>query len=186
MSHDASSRPIVFVGSSIIALWDGLADNFSGVRVLNTAVCGAQTRDILGRLDELVTAHEPRMVCYYCGSNDINASVPVETIVVNTCETYARLRRQLPSLKFVYLSIIRAPQKMDRWQLVDQVNAEMRHQSTIQPDFHFIDINPVFFSAEQVPWSDFYQEDQLHLTAPAYAALGEFLAPLVMKLLTGK
>ena len=184
MSHDASSRPIVFVGSSIIALWDGLADNFSGVRVSNTAVCGAQTCDILGRVDELVTAHVPRMVCYYCGSNDINASVPVETISGNTLETYARLRRQLPALKFVYLSIIRAPQKMDRWQLVDQVNAGMRRQSTIRQDFQFIDINPVFFSVDQTPRFDFYLEDQLHLTVPAYAALGEFLAPLVMKLLT--
>jgi lysophospholipase L1-like esterase len=180
---DTSSKPIVFVGSSIIALWDGLAHNFPGVRVLNTAVSGSQTRDILGRLDELVTAHEPRMVCYYCGSNDLNASVPVDTIIGNTRETCARPRRQLPDLKFVYLSIIRAPQKKDRWQLVDQVNSEMRRQSTTQQDFHFIDINPVFFSAEQTPRSDFYQEDQLHLTVPAYAALGKFLAPLVTKLL---
>lgn len=186
MGHDAPSKPIVFVGSSIIALWDGLAHNFPGVRVLNTAVSGSQTRDILGRLDELVTAHEPRMVCYYCGSNDINDLVPVDTINGNTRETYVRLRRQLPTMKFVYLSIIRAPQKMNRWQLVDQVNAEMRRQSTIQQDFHFIDINPVFFSADQTPRFDFYQEDQLHLTVPAYTALGEFLAPPVMKLLMGR
>jgi len=182
--NDASSKPIVFVGSSIIALWEGLAHYFPGVNVLNTAVCGAQTQDILGRLDELVAAHNPRMVCYYCGSNDINASVPVATISDNTLETYGRLRRQLPALKFVYLSIIRAPQKMDRWQLVDQVNAEMRRQSATQPDFHFIDINPVFLSGEQTPRFDFYIEDQLHLTVPAYAALGEFLAPWVMKLLS--
>jgi lysophospholipase L1-like esterase len=180
------SKPILFVGSSIIALWDGLAHNFRGVLVLNTAVSGAQTSDILGRLDELVSVHGPRMVCYYCGSNDINAVVPVDTITGNTVETYVRLRRQLPTLTFVYLSIIRAPQKMNHWQLVDQVNSEMRRQSTIQPDFHFIDINPVFFSAEQTPRFDFYQEDQLHLTVPAYAALGEFLAPPVMKLLPGR
>jgi lysophospholipase L1-like esterase len=184
--NEASVKPIVFVGSSIIALWDNLAQHFPGVRVLNTAVSGSQTGDILGRLDELVTAHEPRMVCYYCGSNDLNACVPVDTINGNTHETYVRLRRQLPALTFVYLSIIRAPQKMDRWQLVDQVNAEMRLEATIQQDFHFIDINPVFFSADQTPRFDFYQEDQLHLTVPAYVAFGEFLAPTVMKLLAGE
>jgi hypothetical protein len=52
------------------------------------------------------------MVCYYCGSNDLNSFVRVATIVSNTLETHNRLRRQLPDLKFVYLSIIRAPQKM--------------------------------------------------------------------------
>jgi len=180
--NDTASKPIVFVGSSIIALWEGLAHYFPGVNVLNTAICGAQTNDILGRLDKLVTAHEPRMVCYYCGSNDLNVFVTVATICGNTLETYERLRRRSPVLTFVYLSIIRAPQKIDRWQLVDEVNSEMHRQSTIQPGFHFIDINPVFFSAEQIPRFDFYMEDHLHLTVPAYATLGEFLAPRVAKL----
>ena len=179
-----SSKPIVFVGSSIVALWENLPRCFPGVRVLNTAVSGAHTCDILARLDELVTVYEPRMVCYYCGSNDLNDFVPVTAIIGNVLETHERLRRQLPDLKFVYLSIIRAPQKMDRWQLVDQVNSALRRQPTTQQDFRFIDINPVFFSAEQTPRFDFYQEDQLHLTVSAYAALGEFLAPRVMKLLS--
>jgi lysophospholipase L1-like esterase len=171
------------VGSSIVALWESLPRYFPGVRVLNTAVCGAQTHDILGRLDELVTAHDPRMVCYYCGSNDLNHAVPTTTITGNTLETLGRLRRRLPAVKFVYLSILRAPQKMDRWSLVDQVNSEMARQTTLQQDFGFIDINPVVFSAGQTPRLEFYMEDRLHLTAPAYAALGEFVAPQVMKLL---
>ncbi len=173
----------MFVGSSIIALWESLPQYFPGLHVLNTAVCGSQTGDILARVDELVTAHEPHMVCYYCGSNDLNNSVPVGKIVGNTIETHGRLRGRLPSLKFVYLSILRAPQKMDRWRLVDQVNSEMRRQSMTPPHFYFIDINPVVFSADQTPRFDFYQEDRLHLTAPGYAALGEFLAPRVMELL---
>jgi lysophospholipase L1-like esterase len=174
-----SSKPIVFVGSSIIALWKSLPRYFPGTRILNTAVCGAQTGDILARLDELVIDHEPWAVCYYCGSNDINSPIPVDTIIANILETHHRLSRQLPNLKFVYLSIIRAPQKKDRWHLVDQVNLAVQQHSTTRRDFRFIDINPVFFNHDSSPRLDFYEEDQLHLTAKGYAALGAYLAPII-------
>ena len=48
---------IVFVGSSIMALWESLPRFFPEMPVLNTAVSGSQTREIYARLDELVLPH---------------------------------------------------------------------------------------------------------------------------------
>ena len=174
-----SGKLILFTGSSIIAMWGSLPDYFRWVPIVNTAVGGSQTHEILARLDELVIAHAPRLVCYYCGSNDINHEVPASAIVANVRATFDTLRTRLPVRGFIYLSIIKAPQKRERWQVVDAVNAQLAEMATHVAGFHFLDINPLFFAADSNPRWDFYVEDQLHLTPAAYAAMGEYAAPRI-------
>jgi lysophospholipase L1-like esterase len=167
-------RKLVFTGSSIMAMWETLAEFFPSDEVLNTAVSGSQTHELLGRLDELVISHAPSVVCYYCGSNDINWGVPAATIVENVLETYRRIHTALPQTQFVYLSIILAPQKRERWDVVNDANRQLsRFQAH---GYRFIDLNPLFFLPDGSPRMDFYVEDQLHLTPAAYAAMGEKLA----------
>ena len=168
--------PAIFVGSSIMAQWESLPQAFPQLPLLNTAIGGTQTHEILARLDELVIRHAPPLVCYYCGSNDINAGVPPEAIVANTLKTYATLREHLPGVRFVYLSIIKAPQKRARWDQVDAVNAALCAAAERLEGFTYIDVNPVFFTVEGEPWMGAYVEDQLHLTAEAYERLGRFVA----------
>lgn len=187
--------PIVFTGSSIIAMWENLASFFPGETVINTAISGSVTADLLPQLDALVLAHRPRLVCYYCGSNDINNGVPPAQIAENVARSAGLLHARqpgmpgMPGLPFVYLSIIRAPQKAP---LMDQVNeanarvarlAEEDEDAGVSPQIHqpfyFIDINPVFFDAQGCPRAEFYVEDGLHLTPAAYTALGAYLAPRV-------
>jgi len=173
---------IVFVGSSIMALWESLPRFFPEMPVLNTAVSGSQTHEIYARLDELVLPFAPSAVCYYCGSNDIDHDVPARTIVENVTRSYETLHQRLEGLTFIYLSIIKAPQKMDRWDRVEDVNFQLSQLSSGSAGFHFVDINPVFFASDGTPRMDFYEQDQLHLTPTAYVALGEYLAPKVMAL----
>jgi lysophospholipase L1-like esterase len=165
-----STRPVVFTGSSIIAQWGSLPKFLAGIPVINTAVSGSQTADILERYEELVVRHAPRMVCYYCGSNDINNAVPPGRIVKNVQKLQTKLQKSLPDALFVYLAIIKAPQKMDRWDIVDRVN-----NSLSICDFPLIDINPVFFHPDGRARDEFYVEDRLHLTVQAYSALEEYL-----------
>jgi lysophospholipase L1-like esterase len=175
-------RPIVFTGSSIIAMWEGLVNFFPTETVLNTAISGSQTADLLPQLDALVIAPRPRLVCYYCGSNDINSGVSPTQIAANVARTFDLLNQRLPDLHFVYLAIIRAPQKADRMAQVEDANARIALLAAERPNFHFLDINPVFFTPQGAPRLDFYVEDGLHLTLSAYAALGAYVAPRVLGL----
>lgn len=164
---------MVFTGSSIMAMWETLAEFFPGDEVFNTAVSGSQTHELLARLDELVLSHAPGVVCYYCGSNDINWGVPAATIVENVLETYGRIHSVLPQAQFVYLSIILAPQKRQRWDVVNDANGQLSRFCA--EGYRFVDINPLFFLPDGSPRINFYVEDQLHLTPAAYAAMGKKL-----------
>ncbi len=171
------SQPIVFTGSSIIALWENFPPVMAGLSTLNTAISGSQTHDLLPRLEELVIRYDPRAVCYYCGSNDLNNAVPPEQICSNVQETFRLIRSALPRVSFIYLAVIKAPQKQERWRQVDEVNRVLQDWAGRSPGFAFIDINPVFFDDLGQARPDYYLEDRLHLTAPAYASLAAFLEP---------
>jgi lysophospholipase L1-like esterase len=177
-----SSTSIVFVGSSIMALWDNLPQVFPDIPCVNTAVSGSHTHEIAARLGELVIAYAPRLVCYYCGSNDINYGASAQTVVDNVVATYRTLRASLPDVKFAYLSIIKAPQKQDRWSVVEAANGLFKQLATQLPDFTFIDVNPLFLAANGQPRWEFYVEDQLHLTPAAYEAMGTLIGPSIRAL----
>lgn len=174
---------VVFTGSSIIAFWESLPQFFPGITLLNTAVSGSQTHEIYAQLDELVIAHKPSVVCYYCGSNDINHAVSAQTIVKNVISTYETLKLQLGKVEFVYLSIIKAPQKRARWMVVDAVNTQLHQMTRALSEFRYIDVNPVFFTQDARPRTDFYEDDQLHLNSAAYLALGKYVAPRVIEIM---
>lgn len=176
---------IVFTGSSIIALWEDLALHFPGIEVLNTAISGSHTPDIYARLDELVIAHAPDIVGYYCGSNDINYGATAPAIVDTVVKSYDIIASRLSKAIFIYLSIIKAPQKSDRWDVVEGVNTALSQFASRSSRFRFIDVNPVFFTEAGQPQMEFYQEDKLHLTPAAYAALGAYLAPRVLQVIAG-
>src|SRR5215471_3909026 len=76
----APAGPIVFVGSSIFHRWTALSAQMSPLPVVNLAFDGAQTRDMLGLIDSRVVPNRPRVVAYYCGSNDVDAGEGAEAI----------------------------------------------------------------------------------------------------------
>src|SRR5262245_19054805 len=64
---------ILFIGSSIWRLWSTLKQDMAPLPVYNRAFGGSQTPDMLEQFDRLVTPHKPRIIVYYCGSNDVGA-----------------------------------------------------------------------------------------------------------------
>jgi len=70
-------RGVVFVGSSIFREWREARDfaaDLAPLPVVNRAFGGSTARDQLRDdiMDAIVFPHEPRVLVYYCGSNDLN------------------------------------------------------------------------------------------------------------------
>ena len=72
---------IVFVGSSIFQFWTHLAEQMAPLPVLNRAIAGTVTQDMLDGMEPLVLRYHPRIVVYYCGSNDISSGENAEAIL---------------------------------------------------------------------------------------------------------
>ena len=177
------SGGIVFVGSSIFQFWTHLADQMAPLPVLNRAVAGYTTEDVLYGIDRLITPYKPRIVVYYCGSNDISRGDDAAPIIERTKRFLSDLHEKSPDVFVYYTSINKAPEKMDRWNIVDAVNREMERYSRQTKNLGYIDVNPVLFDAKGALRMNLFLPDGLHFRpdSTAYAEFAKIVKPVLTK-----
>ncbi|MDX2040887.1 MAG: GDSL-type esterase/lipase family protein [Acidobacteriota bacterium] len=183
LAADKTSPPqkgqILFVGSSIFRLWKNLNAQMTPLPVFNRAFGGSRTADILYYMDKVVLPYEPKIIVYYCGSNDVNADVQPEKIAANFIEFAQRVHAKLPETKIFYVSINRAPQKMDRWAWVDDANRRIKEFCEKDKTLGFIDVNPALFDKDGKPRMELYLPDKLHFLEPAYDEFTKIIKPVI-------
>jgi lysophospholipase L1-like esterase len=183
LKEDETTPPlkgeILFIGSSIFRNWKNLKSQMEPLPVFNRAFGGSRTWDVLYHMDRIVLPYEPRIIVYYCGSNDVNAGEKAEPIFARFREFVERVQRKLPQTRVFYVSINRAPQKKDRWDIVDAANSLVKEYCSQSDTLGFIDVNPVLFDEEGNPRLDLYLPDQLHLREPAYEEFTRVIKPVI-------
>lgn len=172
---------ILFIGSSIFRRWEKLTEQMAPLPVFNRAIGGSQTHEILYYMDRLVFPYKPRMIAYYCGSNDINAKVTPRQIAGNFKEFVSRVHEKLPSTKIYFVSINRAPEKMDKWPDVDEANRLVKELCATDKKLRYIDVNPVLFDKAGEPRYELYLADKLHFKDPAYLEFTSVIKPILTK-----
>ena len=182
---DAATAPsqggVLFVGSSIFRQWTNVAEAMAPLPVLNRAFGGSRTGDQLVRFEQLVPPYSPKIVVYYCGSNDLKAGDLPEVIFDRFKAFSGRVHQALPDSDLVFVSSTRSPDRVDKWDRVERYNALVRDFCASYPRHTFVDINPILLGAEGKPRLDFYQDDQLHLRPAAYVAIAERLKPVLQR-----
>jgi lysophospholipase L1-like esterase len=174
-----SQAVIVFVGSSIFHRWTNLAQQMAPLPVLNRAVDGTQTADMLRMLDSDVLASRPKVIVYYCGSNDVDAGEPAARIFDRIRQFVARVATALPETRIVFVSINRAPEKRDLWNIVDTINHQVEVYAAGTKHLQYVDVNPILFNQDGTPRIELYLSDQLHFRPAAYEELGRVLKPVL-------
>ena len=172
---------ILFIGSSIFRKWEKLTEQMAPLPVFNRAFGGSQTHEVLYYMDRLVLPYKPRIIAYYCGSNDINAKVPPTEIFGNFQKFVERVHARLPDTKIFFVSINRAPEKMDKWAQVDEANRLVKKYCLKDSKLGYIDVNPVLFDKSGQPRYELYLPDKLHFLEPAYVEFTAVIKPVLAK-----
>jgi lysophospholipase L1-like esterase len=174
---------IVFTGSSIFRFWTHLTNQMAPLPVLNRAVAGTVTQDMLARIGQLVLPWQPRIVVYYCGSNDVSAGEDAGPIVERTKRFIQILHEKSPNTFFYYTSIQKAPEKRDRWDVVEAVNREMERYSREAANVGYIDLNAVLFDSRHNVREDLFLPDGLHFRpdSTAYKEFAQIVKPILTR-----
>lgn len=170
---------VLFIGSSIFRQWKNLKEQMAPLPAYNRAFGGSRTMDVLDAMDKIVLPYEPKIIVYYCGSNDVNAGNPAIDIFGRFRQFAEKAQARLPGTKIFYVSINRAPQKMDRWGVVDSVNELAKRYCIPERNMGFIDVNPALFDKEGNPRVDLYRDDKLHFKDPAYVEFTRIIKPVI-------
>jgi len=176
-----ASGGIVFVGSSIFHRWTRLESQMAPLPVTNVAFDGSVTADMLRMVDSRVIPLRPKVIAYYCGSNDVSLGEPADAIAGRIVRFIERVSAVLPDTRVVFVSINRAPSKEDRWDVVDDVNGQIKAYAASHPRVEYVDVNPVLFDANGKPRVDLYMSDELHLRPPAYEGFAKILKPALTR-----
>lgn len=158
----------LFVGSSSIRLWD-VAHSFPAGTVINRGFGGATTPDVLHYYPEVVARHQPASIIVYVGENDIAAGAEPRMVVADVATLLARLRRDHPQARIVYLSMKPSPARWALWSKMATVNAQMRARSANGGAFDYLDVGSALLTREGAPGRQYFTPDGLHLNARGYA-----------------
>jgi len=174
-----STGGIVLVGSSIFHRWTLLTSQMAPLPITNLAFDGSQTTDMLRMADSRVIPLRPNVIAYYCGSNDVDAGEPASAIVDRIVRFIDRVAGALPGTRVMFVSVNRAPEKQDLWDVVDDVNHRMQKYAADHPRVEFVDVNPVLFNTDGTPRLELFMSDQLHLRPRAYEEFARILKPVL-------
>lgn len=186
LQADKSTPPpkegILFIGSSIFREWTDLSRQMAPLPVINRAFGGSRTVEVLHYADTIVIPYAPKVVVYYCGSNDVNAGETAEAIAGNFRKFAERVHAKLPKTKVLFASILKAPQKKDKWNVVDDANKLIRTYCGSDPRLQYVDINGVVVEASNGnPRPELYREDMLHYRPVAYFGFTAVIRPLLLQ-----
>ncbi|MEI8088207.1 MAG: GDSL-type esterase/lipase family protein [Opitutaceae bacterium] len=178
---------ILFVGSSIFRKWTTVTNQMAPLPVLNRAFGGSRTPDQLARFTQVVTPYKPKVIVYYCGSNDLKAGAVVEdpaAIFSRFREFSERVRAAQPATRIIFVSSTRSPDRVERWEQVDHYNALVRAYCAATPHHTFVDVNPALVDRDGRPRLDLYLTDKLHFHPPAYAEFTRIIKPVLTRVWT--
>ena len=153
-----------FLGSSNIRLWHTLSSDFPGINAINRGVGGACLAEVAEFAPRLVAPVKPSVIVVSAGTNDVAAGATAEDVQNAFASLIQNVRRDLPDVKIVFLSI--AP-SIGRWDQVDrQREANRAVQAFVESGqaegVSFIDTSSAFLGSDGKPAPECFLDDLQH------------------------
>ena len=153
-----------FLGSSNIRLWHTLSSDFPGINAINRGVGGACLAEVAEFAPRLVAPVKPSVIVVSAGTNDVAAGATAEDVQNAFARLIQNVRRDLPDVKIVFLSI--AP-SIGRWDQVDrQREANRAVQAFVESGqaegVSFIDTSSAFLGSDGKPAPECFLDDLQH------------------------
>lgn len=171
---------VVFVGSSSIAMWQTLAEDFPSLPVINRGFGGSEIGDSVHYADRIVIPYAPRVVVLYAGENDLASGRTVRSVFAHFKAFVATIRCALPDTRIVYISMKPSPA---RWALKDKfvhanhlIKAECER---LGPQVTYVDVWPLMLNGDGTPRPEQFLADQLHVNRDTYRAWAKLIEPAI-------
>lgn len=172
---------VLFVGSSSIRMWTTLATDFPGVPVINRGFGGSAIADSTFYADRIVIPCHPRLIVMYAGDNDIAEGDTPRQVLAEFEAFVARVRRGLPDVAVVYISIKPSLARFAMWPRMRETNRLISEWARTQSRVAFVDVASKMLDADGKPRARLFREDGLHMTRAGYAVWIEALEPVLAR-----
>ncbi|MEM7105124.1 MAG: GDSL-type esterase/lipase family protein [Bacteroidota bacterium] len=175
---------IVFTGSSSIRMWSTLEQDMSPLRVVNRGFGGSTIPEVNNYFDDLIFPHDPSLVVFYCGENDLNEDKVNQELALDAFKEFLGLfSSNYPKTELIYLSKKPSVARWDKWAKMKSGNDYFKEYLTHFPNYHYLDISETMLLPSGQPDSTIFIEDMLHMNTEGYARWTTIIKPYIQKLL---
>lgn len=160
---------IFFTGSSSIRMWSTLEDDMSPMSVVNRGFGGSTIPEVLFYADRLIKPHEPKMIVFYCGDNDLsNDTTTAEDVLQSFKEFDQWLKTNLPDSRLYFISIKPSVKRWQYWPKMHKANQLIANYMIKESRLRFIDVSSAMLDKKGNVKDDLFLEDMLHLNEKGY------------------
>jgi len=158
---------VLFVGSSSIRFWP-TAVYFSNRKVVNRGFGGAHISDVNHFVQETVFSHDPSVVVFYAGDNDVWAGKREAQILDDFVEFVSSVQAESTNTPIVFVSLKPSPSRWSVWAEMQAANQTIRSLVDGDPFLHYADVATPMIGNDGVPIPGLFLDDGLHLNAEGY------------------
>ena len=158
----------VFVGSSTIAGWGSIPDDFKRFNAVGRGFGGSTSADVLHYVDRIVIDYKPSKVVYYAGDNDIAAGVSPPKVLENFQAFVEKVRAATPNVKIYFVSIKPSPIRAKVWDQARQANEAIRRYVRKTPGLMYVDCATPMLDQDGKARPELFKKDMLHMNRGGY------------------
>ncbi len=178
-TNPASPNPILFVGSSSIAIWQDMADYFPGKNILNRGFGGSNFEDLLYYADRVIYPYKPAKVFVYEGDNDIAQGDSPGKVVRRAKKLRGKIKKELGDTPVVFIAV---KPSVARWEMKEdflKVNEKLEKYAERKDNTEFADVWTPAIGPDGKVVDHIFKDDNLHMNAEGYKIWQKVLAPYV-------
>ena len=173
---------IMMTGSSSIRMWTSMEEDFSSLPVLNRGFGGSTIPDVLHFAGKYIFQHEPQIIVFYCGENDISEGASPETVFASFKIFVKIIEERLPETKLVYISMKPSIARWDLWPQYQVGEKMIKDFVDKNPKIEYMDASISMLEENGEVKKDIFIEDGLHMNAKGYEGWTKQLKPILEKL----
>jgi lysophospholipase L1-like esterase len=170
---------VIFIGSSSIQMWQSLAEDFPGIKVVNRGFGGSELADSTFYVDRLVTPLRPKMVILYAGDNDLANRKSPQQVFEDYKAFVERVQQKLPGTKIGFISIKPSPARVALLQSVKEANLLIKTYAADHKGLLYIDVFTPMLGKDGGPRPELFGPDRLHMTREGYELWKSVIGPFL-------
>lgn len=181
--HFPPRKAILFVGSSSIAFWKNLQNNFPEHRVINRGFGGSGLPHVIQYANDIIFPYKPKQIVIYCGENDFyqGKGITPEIVAARFSQLFNLIREKLPRTHIAFITLKPSPRRQALMPEMVKTNALIETFLKNQKRADFINIYDEMLDAQGNPRKELFKEDNLHMNANGYAIWQQKIAPYLKK-----
>jgi len=172
---------VEFIGSSMIARWKTLAQDFPGQPVFNRGFGGSEIVDSTHFAPRVIFPYAPRTIVFRAGGNDLWAGKSPEQVFADFKEFTATVHAKLPATEIIFISWSPTPARWKQHEQEKKLDRLVENFVRQTPHLKYIETYDLPLGTGGRPRPELFVADQLHFNAAGYKLLADRVRPVISK-----